>query len=117
LNVYFLPEKLRIFNDRFGNEYKLKFPNTGILSIIYALEIIKPKVLWLFGLDFYARDYYVEQLKNPDSRASSVRNEKMERLDLVNYVCELFSEYPNTKIMLGTYYEDWPHVENIEFIK
>jgi hypothetical protein len=117
INVYFLPEKLRKFNDRFGNEYRLKFPNTGILSIIYTLEIIKPKILWLFGLDFYARDYYVEQLKNPDIRPGSVRNEKMKKLDMVNYVCELFAEYPETKIMLGTYYEDWPYVENIEFIE
>ena len=116
INVYFLPEKLRIFNDRFGNEYKLKFPNTGILSIIYTLEIIRPKVLWLFGLDFYARDYYVKQLKNPDPRPSSERNKKIVRLKMAEYVAELFSEYPDTKIMLGTYYQDWPDLSNLELL-
>ena len=116
LNVYFLPERLRVFNDRFGNEFKLKFPNTGILSIIYTLEIIKPKVLWLFGLDFYVRDYYVEQLKNPDIRPGSERNKKLVRLKMAEYVGELFADYPDTKIMLGTYYEDWPDISNIEFL-
>jgi len=116
LKPYFLPEKMRKFNDQFGNEYRLKFPNTGILSIIYTLEIIKPKTLWLFGLDFYARDYYVEQLKNPDPRPSSERNAKIVRLDLIDHVYELFRDYSKTNIMLASYYDHWPEIPNLKLI-
>ncbi len=116
LKPYFLPEEMRKFNDKFGNEYRLKFPNTGILSIIYTLEVIRPKNLWLLGLDFYARDYFTEQLKNPDPRPSSERYAKIERLELVNHVYELFESYPETKIYLGTYYEEWPKLKNVELI-
>ena len=112
----FLTEKLRKFNDKFGNEFRLKFPNTGILSVIYTLEVIKPKNLWLLGLDFYARGYFTEQLKNPDPRPSSVRHAKIERLELVKHVYELFAGYPETKIFLGTYYEQGPKLNNVELI-
>ena len=116
LNVYFLPEKLRKYNDRFGDEYKLKFPNTGVLSIIYTLDILKPKNLWLFGLDFYTTDYYVEQIKSPDPRPSSEKYAKIARLGLVDHICELFSEHSETKIFLGTYYKNLPKMDNVEFI-
>ena len=116
LNVYFLPEKLRKYNDRFGDEYKLKFPNTGVLSIIYTLDILKPKNLWLFGLDFYTTDYYVEQIKSPDPRPKTVKNSKIVGLNIIDAACNYFEEFSDTNIMLGSYYDEWPDIQNLHLL-
>ena len=116
LNVYFLPEKLRKYNDRFGDEYKLKFPNTGVLSIIYTLDILKPKNLWLFGLDFYTTDYYVEQIKSPHPTSKTVQNSKIVRLNIIDAACNYFEEFSDTNIMLGSYYDEWPDIQNLHLL-
>tara|TARA_B100000674_G_C37927504_1_gene956300 strand:+ start:23 stop:700 length:678 start_codon:yes stop_codon:yes gene_type:complete len=117
VNVKFLPEQLRIFNDYFGEEYRLKFPNTGILSIIFALEIFKPKNLWIFGLDFYESDYFTKQIKNPIAHHPlEKRNEKMTRLNLENYVEKIFKEYKNTNIKMCSYYSKWSTLDNMEIL-
>ena len=118
LTVTFLPEELREFNKPFGEEYALKFPNTGILSIIYVLNIIKPKNLWIFGLDFYARKYAVEQIKNPVDENSPLeqREKKIERLELVKFTSELLNKSEETNINLVTYYKDWPNSKNLRVL-
>ena len=37
-----------------------KFPNAGLLALCYTLDVIKPKNLWICGLDFYSKDYILE---------------------------------------------------------
>ena len=114
INISFLPEKLN--TDFFGPQYKLKFPNTGILSILFTLNIIKPKNLWIFGLDFYHVDYFTKQIKNPDNRDLSDYRVKNEQLDLINYVINLFSENSDIKIHLASYYDKWPKLKNVNLI-
>lgn len=119
LRVTFLPEELLEVNKSFGEEYALKFPNTGILSVIYVLNIIKPKNLWIFGLDFYAREYAVEQIKNPVDENSPLeqRDKKIKRLELVKYTHELLNKKSEeTNINLVTYYKDWPNSKNIRVL-
>ena len=116
LKVHFLPESLLKFHIDFGPEYALKFPNTGIISLIYSLEIIRPKVLWVFGLDFYSTPYMVDQTLST-SLSLEQQAEKMARLDLPNYVSQLFRNYPDTKIMMASHYPDWPDIDNLIRIK
>ena len=74
LNLHLLPDSLNNFDNDIPEEYSYKFPNTGLLAVVYALEIIKPKNLWIFGLDFYSEDYltlqqpgnYISSRKNPE---------------------------------------------------
>ena len=44
--------------------YKNKFPNTGILSILYATEKLKVKNLYIIGLDFYSDEYLYKTQKS-----------------------------------------------------
>jgi len=116
LKVHALPEKLLKFHSDFGVEYELKFPNTGILSLIYALEIIRPKVLWVFGLDFYSQPYMVEQSQSTVLSLEQQQS-KLNRLNLPGYVSDLFQKYPETKIMMASYYGNWPKIQNMTVIK
>ena len=83
--VFFLPQFIQKQDWGFGNEYKKKFPNAGILSLIYVLEVIKPKNLWIFGLDFYHGDYLKRrQHQNP----IELQREKFDRLNLfLSFFC------------------------------
>lgn len=49
------------YNQNFSKEYKNKFPNPGILSILYAIDYVFPKNLWIFGIDFYTTEYLTSQ--------------------------------------------------------
>lgn len=115
INVYSLPEKLLEFHKEFGDEYALKFPNTGILSIIYTLEMIKPKRLWVFGMDFYSTPYMSEQTQGT-TLSLNQQAEKMDRLDLQGHVFRLFESYPETEIMMGSYYNNWPQISNMALL-
>ena len=117
INANFLPEVMRKFNDDFDVQYRLKFPNTGILSILFALEVIKPKNLWIFGLDFYAVDYFTKQLKNPnDHNPIYKRNDKMNRLSLDVYIKDMFKIYDKTTIHMTSYYTKWPVSDNFNIL-
>jgi hypothetical protein len=116
LNVHFLPDCLLAYHKEFGKEYGLKFPNTGILSLIYTLEIIRPKTMWIFGLDFYSSKYMTTQTQTThltiDNQAA-----KLDRLGLQEFVFSLFRKFPETKIKVASYYNDWPEIHNVSMLK
>ena len=115
-DVYYLPEKLLGYHKEFGEEYALKFPNTGILSLIYTLEMIKPKRLWVFGMDFYATPYMSEQTQGTTLSLDQQAG-KMDRLDLQGHVFRLFESYPDTQIMMGSYYKGWSKINNMTLLE
>ena len=115
LKVHSLPEKLLKYHKGFGEKYFTKFPNTGILSLTYTLEMIRPKTLWVFGLDFYSTPYMVDQSQGT-SLSLEQQAEKMGRLNLPNYVCQLFGCFPETEIKMASYYADWPDIPNMTLI-
>ena len=60
LNVTTMPKNiLHKFHYTGNNAYKNKFPNTGILSVLYAAEILEVKNLYVIGLDFFTNDYFL----------------------------------------------------------
>lgn len=116
LNVHSLPEVLLKYHDCFGEKYGLKFPNTGILSLIYTLEIIRPQNLWIFGLDFYSSNYMTTQTQ-ATSLTLEQQAEKIDRLGLQDFVFSLFEKFSETKINVASYYKDWPKIANITLLK
>jgi len=115
LKVRPLPEIMLKYHLSLPKEYHLKFPNTGILSIMYALIIIRPKILWIFGLDFYSRPYMVNQTQGTSLNLEAQSN-KLERLDMPKFVIDLIKDHPETKVMMASYYDGWPKLNNIVMI-
>lgn len=64
------------YNQNFSKEYRNKFPNTGIVSILYAIEHISQKNLWIFGIDFYSTEYSKSQ-KKPSPLSLENQNQKI----------------------------------------
>lgn len=117
LKTHLLPKKLLEFNKdfyQFGKEYAKKYPNTGVLAIIYALELIRPKTLWIIGLDFYQSDYL---FRRPHQNPIQVQREKMKRINLVAVVSGLFKRFPNVNIKMVSYYEGFPKISNVEILR
>jgi len=114
LRTHFLPKKLLEFNKRdFGREYARKYPNTGILAIIYALEMLRPKTLWIFGLDFYQSDYLFRRAhQNP----IDLQREKMKRTNLVKVTANIFRQYPDVAIRMVSYYQGFPEMSNVKVL-
>lgn len=111
--VYFLPRFIQKIDWGFGDEYKKKFPNAGILSLIYALEVIKPKNLWIFGLDFYHGDYLMRRKhQNP----IEIQREKFDRLNLIEFTENLFSKYTETTINIITSCSEFTPSSNVNKI-
>jgi len=111
--VYFLPRSIQKTDWGFGDEYKKKFPNAGILSLIYALEVIKPKNLWIFGLDFYHGDYLKRRKhQNP----IEIQREKFDRLKLIEFTENLFSKYTETTINIITSCSEFTPSSNVNKI-
>ena len=115
LKTHYLPEKLLSYHRGLGEEYRFKFPNTGIISLIYALEMIRPVNLWVFGLDFYSAPYMTKQTQGTPLTLDQQAG-KMGRLDLMDYVYQLFSSFPETNINMVSYYKNWPKISNMSSV-
>jgi hypothetical protein len=115
LHVRPLPEIMLKYHLSMPEEYHMKFPNTGILSIMYALIIIRPKILWVFGLDFYSRPYMVSQTQGTPLSLEA-QSDKLERLNLPKFVIELIKDHPETKVMMASYYDGWPKLNNMRLV-
>ena len=114
LNMHFLPKKLLEFNKKdFSKEYAKKYPNTGILAIIYALEMLRPGTLWIVGLDFYQSDYL---FRRPHQSTIDVQRAKMERINLVEVTANIFKRYPDVKIKMVSYYKGFPESASVEIL-
>jgi len=101
------------FNKFFGPEYADKAPNTGFLAIVYALELLKPKNLWVIGLDFYQSDYL---FRRAHQSPLNKQQEKMERIDLINIFTKIIKDYPETKINFLSYYKEFPRLKNLHML-
>lgn len=115
LTTHFLPKQLLEFNKRdFGKDHRRKYPNTGIMAIIYALEILKPKTLWLVGLDFYQSDYL---FRRPHQSPLDMQQKHMNRTNLVEVTANIFSRYPDTQINMVSYYDGFAKLPNVKIFR
>ena len=97
----------------FGSEFEKKFPSTGLLAIYYALEIIKPKNLYIVGLDFYQSDYLIRREWN--TPIEIMRN-KMEKTDAPGAVDKWINDYSDTNFIIGSYFEKFAPHNNLHLI-
>ena len=114
LNCHFLPKELLMYNDYFSGKgaYERKHPNTGVLSIIYATHIIKPKRLWIIGLDFYESDYlFRRRWNNP----LDGQREKMEKLNISGQFIQLVESNPEISFNMITN-ATLPKVKNLNIL-
>ena len=115
LTCHNLPESLLEYNKFFfgKGDYEEKHPNTGVLSIIYAVEILKPKKLWIIGLDFYESDYLFRRPWHWD--LNNQRN-KMIRLDIPGQFIKLVRENPNIEFNLITNCSSLTNINNLNIL-
>ncbi|RLC61194.1 MAG: hypothetical protein DRI01_08880 [Chloroflexi bacterium] len=113
LKTHFLPERLLRFTSDFGAEYAIKYPNTGILAVIYALDIIRPKNLWIVGLDFYQADYLA---RRPHQNPIELQREKMNRLGMDKVFINIVNRYPEVNVNMVTYYQGLPELKNLNIL-
>ena len=114
LNTVFLPKHLLKDTDNiFGPEFPNKFPSTGLLAIFYALEIIKPKNLYIIGLDFYQGDYLVRREWN--TPIEIMRN-KMENTSSPENVNRWIEQYQNVNFIISTYFDGFKPQRNLKLL-
>jgi len=82
--------------------YKNKFPNTGILSILFASEILKVKNIYIIGLDFYTDDYlYKTKTSNP----VEITHQRFLNLKITDFFLDYIEKKKNTNFFLRTNYQ------------
>jgi hypothetical protein len=114
LKVVFLPKHLLdVSAGLFGSEYKKKFPSTGLMAIYYALEIIKPKNLWIVGLDFYQSDYLVRRDYNTPIK---IMRDKMKRIDASGVLNTWIKKYHYINFNIVTYFNGFKSRKNLTLL-
>jgi len=91
-------------------EEGLRIRNTGMVSILYTSEIIKPKNLWIIGLDFYYSNYMVKK------NASHHLN-KSKEIDLYGSFIKIVEEHPKINYHLLSCHKKFPKLSNLNIIK
>ena len=120
LECHMLPPELLEYNKYFADKYYLqpgdsnyskKHPNTGVLSVIYAAHILKPKNLWIAGLDFYQSDYL---FRRPWHNPLENQQLKMKNTDMVGHFVDIVKRNPDVNFKMMTNCNNLPEMENLE---
>ena len=114
LRCHLLPEELLGYNEFFegtGN-YAKKHPNTGVLAIIYAAHVLKPKNLWIIGLDFYQNDYL---FRRPWQAPLKQQKAKMDRTNMVEHFVNVVEKNPKVNFKMITNAK-LPSIKNLQII-
>ena len=111
LTCHNLPEQALEYNDYFDDKfylkpgdsnYKTKHPNTGVLAVIYAASILKPKNLWVVGLDFYQSNYL---FRRPWHNSFERQQLKMKNTNMVGHFMDIVKRNPDVNFKMVTYAE------------
>lgn len=110
LSTVFLPKYIDVSGLIFGPSFKNKFPSTDLCAIYYALEIIRPKNLWIIGLDFYEHGYLT---RNVDNALVERKRKKLKKANAHNVVNEWIRYYKDVNFNIVTYYKGFKHRNNL----
>ena len=108
LKCHLLPEELidynMFFKDKYyrkpgDSDYTKKHPNTGVIAKIYAAHILKPKNLWIVGLDFYQNDYL---FRRPWQTPLELQQLKMKNTDMVSHFMDIVTKNTDVNFKLVT---------------
>lgn len=112
LMINFIPGSFDFYSQNFPSSYKNKFPNTGILAILFAVNVLKIKNIHIYGLDFYTTDYHVQQTLSPNITTAQ-QAQKISNLDLIQFIHEFMIENSSYNFYIKSYYDEWPLTNNI----
>ena len=112
LTCNLLPEELLEYNKSFDDSYSQKHPNTGVLAIIYAAHMLRPKNLWVIGLDFYQGDYL---FRRPWMAPLKQQREKMKRTNMVNHFVDVVKKNSSVNFKMITN-ATLPKIENLQIL-
>lgn len=84
--------------------------NTGVCCIFYVSEFIKPKRIWVVGLEFYHENYLIK--KNLPHQLK-----KHKKIDMVGSFVNIVKKYPHIEYNLITYYEKLPELANLNILE
>lgn len=84
--------------------------NTGVCCIFYVSKIIRPKRIWIAGLDFYHENYLVKENK-PHHLPKS------KKIDLTGSFVKIVRNYPDIEYNLVTYYKELPKINNLTVLE
>jgi hypothetical protein len=87
-----------------------KIKNTGVCCIFYVSEVVRPKTIWIIGLEFYKENYLVKE-NYPHQRP------KTEKIKLEDSFIQIVRDYPNIQFNLVTYYKGLPKIKNLEILE
>lgn len=101
-NVRYLPDKYE--------KTTRGISNTGVCCIFYVSEVIKPKRIWITGLEFYRENYLVKE-NYPHQLA------KTKKINLVDSFINIVKKYPHIEYNLITYYKKLPKIDNLNILE
>lgn len=85
-----------------NSNYNYKFPNTGILSILFAARYLNIKSLYILGLDFYAADYIFRTIHaNP----LEIQAKKIINLNLIDLFLNFVKNSTNINFYIKSNYK------------
>ena len=99
--IDFMPEKYADITKR--------IKNTGVSCVFYVSEIVKPKIIWVLGLDFYCEDYLVKRNK-------SHQLAKAKRIGLADSFIDVVKRHPHIEYNMVTCYKKLPKISNLNIL-
>ncbi|GAG15581.1 unnamed protein product, partial [marine sediment metagenome] len=90
-----------------------KIRNSGALNVLVVSEELKPKTIWVVGMDFYSTDYMVmkrRRFQMKEINRGLINHLKTAFIDIV-------SSHPDIDYKLITYYKgELPQLANLEVL-
>lgn len=84
--------------------------NTGVCCIFYISEVIRPKRIWMIGLEFYHSNYFVK--KNLAHQLA-----KTKKIKLIDSFIKIVKDHPNIEYNVVTYFRDLPKLDNLNIME
>jgi hypothetical protein len=97
-------------------EYKeviLWMRNLGVFTVRFVSQEVRPDVMWIAGLDFYACGYLAKK-RLSDHHKSKIANGWIERL--AGYFLDTVKRFPDTRYKILTEYTGLPNLPNLEVL-
>lgn len=102
-------EKVSFLADQYEQDTR-GIHNTGVCCIFYVSEVIKPKKIWLVGLEFYRSNYMVK--KNFPHQL-----QKTKKIKLVDSFIKIVKDHPNIEYNIVTYFKELPKLDNLNVME
>lgn len=113
MGVYPKMVKLELLPDKYYSVCNI-IKNSGVLLTLVVSEELKPKTLWIVGLDFYAVDYMV--MKRRKFQMENINRGMIKRLRTA--FISIVKDHPDIDYKLATYYPgQLPQLANLEVLK